>query len=118
MRKLSDILKEWDANRSQRQNLLTEFLAMTEDKTAIDLANALGHHTSLLFARFIAALRLNYNNQGVGLLLDAINRFTGATGGTFDVLEHDLYVRTKNRPNLTVTLPLVSKLKNSYSPIN
>jgi len=95
MRKLSDILKEWDANRSQRQNLLTEFLAMTEDKTAIDLANALGHHTSLLFARFIAALRLNYNNQGVGLLLDAINRgvgllldainrFTGATGGTFD----------------------------------
>ena len=85
MRKLSDILKEWDANRSQRQNLLTEFLAMTEDKTAIDLSNALGHHTSLLFARFIAALRLNYNNQGVGLLLDAINRFTGATGGTFDV---------------------------------
>ena len=84
MRKLSDILKEWDANRSQRQNLLTEFLVMTEDKTAIDLANALRHHTSLLFARFIAALRLNYNNQGVGLLLDAINRFTGATGGTFD----------------------------------
>jgi len=81
MRKLSDILKEWDANRSQRQNLLTEFLTMTEDKTAIDLANALGHHTSLLFARFIAALRLNYNNQGVGLLLEAINRFTGATGG-------------------------------------
>ena len=83
MRKLSDILKEWDANRSQRQNLLSEFLEMTEDKTAIDLANALGHHTSLLFARFIAALRLNYNNQGVGLLLDAINRFTGATGGTY-----------------------------------
>jgi len=81
MRKLSDILKEWDANRSQRQNLLSEFLAMTEDKTAIDLSNSLGHHTSLLFARFIASLRLHYNNQGVGLLLDAIHRFTGATGG-------------------------------------
>ena len=76
------ILKEWDgANHSQRATLLDEFLAVTKDKTAIDITAGLGHSTSLLFARFLSSLRLRYNMKGVCNLIMAIHRFTGVTGG-------------------------------------
>jgi hypothetical protein len=82
MGKLSMILKDWDgSNQVQRRALLNQFLDLTKGKTAIDLDNELGHSTFLLFARFISSLRLRYNTKNISPLLDAIHRFTGATGG-------------------------------------
>ena len=82
MDRLAGILKEWDgANQPQRNTLLNEFLSLTDGKTAIDITSGLGHSTSLLFARFIASLRLRYNMEGVETLVRAIHRFTGVTGG-------------------------------------
>jgi len=82
---LHQILKDWDgANFELRKNLLTQFCQLTAGKSAFDMTEELGHRTALLFARFLASLRLRFNKPGVGLLLDAIRQFVGAAGG----LEH------------------------------
>jgi hypothetical protein len=62
---LNSILKDWDgANYEHRKNLLTTFIELTHGKTAFDLSEELGHRTALLFARFLATLRLRYNQPG------------------------------------------------------
>ena len=62
---LNSILKDWDgANFEHRKTLLTEFCDLTRGKTAFDLSDELGHRTALLFARFLASLRLRFNKPG------------------------------------------------------
>ena len=64
---LNSILKDWDgANFEHRKTLLTEFCDLTRGKTAFDLSDELGHRTALLFARFLASLRLRFNKPGKG----------------------------------------------------
>ena len=101
MGKLSMILKDWDgSNQVQRRALLNQFLDLTKGKTAIDLDDELGHSTFLLFARFISSLRLRYNTKNISPLLDAIHRFTGATGGTWTTCYISIYSKCIQDSNM------------------